>query len=96
MKLATDKIAHAWTEAALAAVLLVMFGIPAACVWGRTAFLVTLAVIFLALVSVAIGKEIADACDPLHHTSDRWDAVASISGGLVVLLPALLIALARH
>ncbi len=45
----------------------------------------------VACAAVGIGKEFYDRRDPEHHTTDVWDAVVTISGGLAIFLYGLFI-----
>ena len=40
-----------------------------------------------AVIASALGKEAYDAAHPENHTSDLYDALATILGGATVLLP---------
>ena len=41
------------------------------------------------LIAAALGKERYDAAHPDTHTADPFDALATILGGLLVLIPVL-------
>ncbi len=95
MKIPIDKRWHMLIGAIVAFFIIAVVCIPAACLWGRQAFITSLFVPFLAVVVAADGKEVLDLKDPAHHTSDIWDAVATTVGGLLILVPALVIALLK-
>ena len=42
------------------------------------------------LIAAALGKERYDAAHPEIHTADPFDALATVAGGLLVLLPVFL------
>lgn len=37
----------------------------------------------LATIVLAIGKEYSDSRDPLNHSVELWDVIATIAGGLI-------------
>lgn len=87
MTLSLDKVGHIKGGAAIAAFFAVCFGVPAGILLGRpgalAAFLATLLV-----VAVAGGiKEYLDSLDPQHHSVELLDFVATVVGGLLVLVP---------
>ncbi len=97
MPLAPDKRAHLLSGFLLAVIVLCLVGAPAAALGGRSAFLASLAVPFLAVVVAGIVKEVLDRRDPEHHTCDPWDAIATIGGGLLIIVPIFITALLwRH
>ena len=75
-----DKLAHFALGAAGSSlcVLFLLIFLPALWALGITAFL---------LLGAALGKERYDAAHPENHTSDLYDALATILGGATVLLP---------
>lgn len=43
----------------------------------------SVSIAFLAVIIAAVGKEIYDSKHPDKHTSDFWDAIATIFGGCI-------------
>lgn len=93
MHLPPDKRAHAWAGAMIAATGSIGLGTPLACAWGRLTWPITLAVTLLIVICLAVGKELWDARHPPHR-AEVADAMATIAGGLAVLIPLALAAAA--
>lgn len=81
--IAADKVRHALLGAAGSSVCvsLLLLWLPLLWAVGITTIL---------LLAAALGKERYDAAHPDTHTSDPFDALATLLGGLLVLLPVLL------
>ncbi len=78
----SDKQGHFWLGAAVSGVSMLALDH-----WKPTAPWYTRALVGIGSATiVGIGKEYADSRDPLHHTTDRNDAVATITGGSIVAL----------
>ena len=78
-----DKVRHALLGAAGSSVCvsLLLLWLPLLWAVGITATL---------LIAAALGKERYDAAHSEIHTADPFDALATLIGGLLVLLPVLL------
>lgn len=91
MSFPVDKREHLISGALLAAGILAIFGAPAAMMWGADALKWFCLAAIAVVVFAAVLKERLDRRWP-GHESDPWDAVCTISGGALVVLPVLLIA----
>jgi len=89
-----DKLAHALTGAALAAVLLVVLGPVVALAYGHAGLPWLGGAVALVVLAAGVGKEALDRRWP-GHTSDPWDAVATLVGGwgllALIFVPYLLL-----
>jgi len=78
-----DKLAHALGGATFTA-----FACPALYYLGDPTYLLTS---LLAVMCVGLFKEVYDALFRAKHSVELWDALATLCGGLMPLMPIVLI-----
>ncbi len=64
-----------------------LFYIPALALFGRWGGFLSLFNVFSVVVFAGIAKEYLDSLDREHHKVEFWDFLATVIGGLFVLIP---------
>lgn len=87
MTIPTDKIGHLKAGAFTALVYGLAFGGAGAAMTGRIGALIGLAATLLVVIGAAVAKEYLDSLDRENHCVELWDFLATVIGGLLVLVP---------